>query len=77
MPCTRRWAPDDEEFSIQGRVEHVTDTDVRSAIAAAAGHTIRETDQLFAFNISRCHWAIWENVGQPGTRPFRRKWDAP
>lgn len=69
--------PDDEEFSIEGRAEFIPPGTLWDQIAAAAGHTIRPTDLLFAFQISRCRWAVWENVGQPNTRPIRRRWDAP
>lgn len=69
--------PDDEEFSIEGRVRPVADPALCRMMAGAAGHTTRESDVLFEFAIRRCLWAIWENVGQPDTRPIRRRWLAP
>jgi hypothetical protein len=68
---------DDEEFSIQGHAAPVDDAATRAMLATAAGHTIREHDLAFIFGIQRCLWAIWQNVGQPNTRPIRRRWDAP
>lgn len=68
--------PSDEEFSIRGHAGLVSDANARATMVAAAGHTIRDSDLLFEFNIERCLWAIWENVGQPNTRPIRRGWDA-
>ncbi|MGH9175000.1 MAG: pyridoxamine 5'-phosphate oxidase family protein [Vicinamibacterales bacterium] len=67
--------PDDEEFALTGVAVPVTDAAIREAIVAAAQHTIHATDSLFEFQISRCLHTIWERVGQPDTRPIRRRWD--
>jgi len=67
---------DDEEFLISGRAFYIQDSDLRSAASAAADHIIHDYDLLFEFTIERCLWGIWENVGQPNTRPIRKRWRA-
>lgn len=68
--------PHDEEFSIDGTARRIDDDGTRTALAAVAGHVIRDTDVLFVFDISRCLWAIWEHTGTPDIRVQRRRWDA-
>ena len=66
----------DEEFVITGEVRRVTDDETRVAIAAAAGHTIHDSDWLFEFLVAHCLQGHWEKVGQPDTYPVRQQWRA-
>ena len=43
----------DEEFSITGRARLVTDDATRAAAVAAAGHTVRDIDWIFEYDIER------------------------
>jgi hypothetical protein len=67
--------PSDEEFAITGTVRRVTDSARRAAAVQAARHPTHDEDVLVEFDIERCLWGIWENVGQPDTRPVYRMWD--
>ncbi len=70
---------DDTEFSVRGRATEANDAATRAevvAAAAACGLNIKEHEIVFRFDIERADTAHWENVGQPNTRPVRRKWVA-
>lgn len=65
---------DDEEFVINGSALLDSTAETRLAVHRAAGHVIHDDDFLFELLVERCHWGIWENVGQPDTRPIYRRW---
>lgn len=67
---------DDEEFVINGIAKLDATEQTRALVRQAAGHVIRDHDLLFELLIERCHWGMWENVGQPNTRPIYRRWPA-
>jgi hypothetical protein len=67
----------DEEFQIAGEADEVRDPQERDAVLAAirfGGFDPRHP--IFRLDIERCLWCRWENVGQPDTRPIRRRWRA-
>lgn len=67
----------DEEFSVRGRATEANDAATRAQVVAAASETglnIKDEEIIFRFDIERADTAYWENVGQPNTRPIRRKW---
>jgi hypothetical protein len=64
----------DEEFSLQGFTRLVEDPAEIAAVASAARHVVRPSDDIFEFLIARCRHAYWEHVGQPGTFPVRSGW---
>jgi hypothetical protein len=64
----------DEEFVVNGAARLDSSQELRVAVRQAAGHVIRDDDLLFELLIQRCLWGIWENVGQPDTRPAYRSW---
>ena len=66
---------DDEEFLVEGRASHIDDPEIRAAASAAAPFTVSEEDTPFELSIDKCLWGIWENVGQPNTRPIRKRWE--
>jgi hypothetical protein len=67
----------DEEFQVAGRALEVSDpaecSAVHSAIPFAAFKT---TDPIFQLSIERVLWVYWERVGQPDTKPIRRRWSS-
>lgn len=65
---------DDAEFWVRGQARRVTDDLTRAAVSTAAGHTIRDHDWIFEYDIEEAMMAYWENVGQPDTRPVREFW---
>ncbi|MBI4640431.1 MAG: pyridoxamine 5'-phosphate oxidase family protein [Candidatus Tectomicrobia bacterium] len=66
---------DDEEFQISGQAIEVTDPEERVAVHRAIKFGAYNTeDPIFLLDVERCLWAIWENVGQPNTRPIRKHW---
>jgi hypothetical protein len=65
---------DDAEFLIRGHAERVTDDATRAAVITAAGYTIHDHDWIFEYDIEEAMMAVWENVGQPDTRPVREFW---
>jgi len=34
----------------------------------------QRSDPIFRLSIDRALWVYWERVGQPNTRPVRRRW---
>lgn len=64
----------DEEFVINGAARLDSSEQLRAAVRRAAGHIIRDDDLLFELLVERCHWGVWEHVGQPNTRPIYRAW---
>ncbi len=70
---------DDDEFSVRGRASEANDPSTRSLVveaATASGINTGEREIVYRFDIERADTAHWENVGQPNTRPIRRKWVA-
>ena len=68
---------DDDEFSVRGRATEANDPATRAEVlraASASGLHIGEQEILFRFDIERADTAYWEHVGQPNTRPIRRRW---
>ena len=68
---------DDAEFSVRGRATEANDPATRAevvAAAAACGLNIKEREIVFRFDIERADTTYWENVGQPDTRPVRKRW---
>ena len=65
---------DDEEFVINGVAKLDASEATLTLVRQAASHTIRDTDVIVELLIERCHWGIWEFVGQPNTRPIYRRW---
>jgi len=67
----------DEEFQIAGRAIEVTDPQERAAVHRAIKFAVYNPDDpIFLLDIERCLWVFWENVGQPNTRPIRKRWKA-
>jgi hypothetical protein len=67
----------DEEVQVAGRASEVLEPHERAAVHAAIrfaafGHD----DPIFRLSIERALWVHWERVGQPDTRPVRRRWRA-
>lgn len=65
---------DDEEFYLAGVVREETDPVVKQQAHEDAIFTPQADDPLMAFDIDRCLWSRWINVGQPDTYPERRIW---
>jgi hypothetical protein len=65
---------DDEEFMLTGESSVVSDPRVLAYVTAAAPFVPSPGATLFSFGIDVCLWTIWENVGQPDTRPIREVW---
>jgi len=69
--------PDDEEFQILGAVREVTAADERATVHEAIRFGgFERADPIFELRVERAVWVLWENVGQPDTRPVRRRWPA-
>lgn len=64
----------DDEFYVTGRARRHTDEATRDLVRQAAGHTIRDSDWLFEFDLERAMTAYLEHVGQPGTYAVRQLW---
>lgn len=67
---------DDEEFMLAGIAMRVLDDALCAQIADVAPFDPHSGSLLFELRIHTCHWTIWENVGQPDTRPVREAWRA-
>jgi hypothetical protein len=64
----------DEEFQIAGRAFEVGDAGERAAVHAAIRFAaFGVEDPIFRLAIERALWVFWERVGQPDTRPVRRR----
>jgi hypothetical protein len=64
----------DDEFLIKGRSAAVTDSATRALIMAQGPHFVHADDYFFEYDIELAATTVWENVGKPGTRPIRRRW---
>jgi len=65
---------DDEEFYLAGVVREEGDPTLKQQAHDDAIFTPKAADPLMAFDIQRCLWSRWVNVGQPDTYPQRRVW---
>jgi hypothetical protein len=65
---------DDEEFYLSGVTRQEPDPTIKRQAHEDAIFTPRDEDPLLAFDIDRCLWSRWVNVGQPDTYPERRIW---
>lgn len=69
---------DDEEFQILGRAREVTEPREREQVHQAIRFgAFDRSDPVFELAVERALWVAWENVGQPDTRPIRRRWVEP
>lgn len=66
----------DAEFVVRGRATEVVDGPTRARAIAAASFAVVHGEVLFEFAIELALTTVWENVGQPDTRPIRRRWSA-
>jgi hypothetical protein len=68
-------AASDEELQVAGRATEVVDPAERSAVhEAILFAAFKRSDPIFRLSIERALWVFWERVGQPDTRPVRRRW---
>lgn len=68
----------DEEFQVAGQAAEVHDPVERAVVHAAIPFAaFKTTDPLFRLCIERALWVYWERVGQPDTKPIRRRWVTP
>ncbi len=67
----------DEEFQIAGRGRIVDDAAEHKGVVEAIPFGASDaSDPIFELLIERALWVFWENVGQPGSRPIKRRWSA-
>lgn len=64
----------DDEYLVRGRAVLVTEPAVRAVVVEAAAHVLRPEDWVFGYHIESAATTVWENVGQPNTRPIRQRW---
>jgi hypothetical protein len=65
----------DEELQLAGRASGVLDAGERARVHAAIPFAaFGRSDPIFRLGIERALWVFWERVGQPDTRPVRRRW---
>ena len=70
-------AANDEELQLAGRAVEVGDAGERAAVHAAIPFkAFQKSDPIFRLELERALWVFWERVGQPDTRPVRRRWPA-
>ncbi len=70
----------DAEFVIRARGVEVSDRDHRELFEQGcrdAGVNIEVDGPAFELSIDRVDTTVWENCGQPDTRPIRDRWIAP
>jgi hypothetical protein len=68
---------DDAEFNIRGRATEANDAATHTVVeraAAAVGLNVKPEEVLFRLDIEQAATTHWERVGQPDTRPIRRRW---
>ena len=67
----------DEEFQVSGNATEVIESTERSAVHRAIPFkAFDRVDPIFRLTIDRVLWVYWERVGEPGTKPIRRRWNA-
>jgi hypothetical protein len=64
----------DEELQLGGRGVQVTEPAEIARVQADISFQFDAEDPIFRLTVERCLWGYWENAGQPGTRPVRRRW---
>ena len=74
----------DAEFQVRGRARFVTDAETKTMVLAEGPEAgiqpdgallnLKPEELLFEYDIEEAMMAYWENVGQPDTRPVRKKW---
>jgi hypothetical protein len=70
---------DDAEFVIRGHAVEVSEPDDRALFEAAcreAGVNVEADGPAFELLIDRVDTTVWENCGQPNTRPIRDRWSS-
>lgn len=75
---------DDAEFQVRGRARLVEDAQTKAMVLAEGPEAGRQPDGallnltpeelLFEYDVEEALSGHWENVGQPNTRPVRRRW---
>jgi hypothetical protein len=68
---------DDAEFVIRARAVQISDRSDRQLFEAAcreAGVNVEADGPAFELLIDRVDTTVWENCGQPDTRPIRDRW---
>ncbi len=76
--------PEDDELCIRALAREVSSEDATRALvvgivtASGVGGMVETAshDALFEFDLVRVDVAWWLDIGQPGTRPVRRRWVA-
>ena len=67
----------DEEIQLGGTATEVLDLAERAAVHRAIPFKAFNTaDPIFRLTIDRALWVYWERVGEPSTKPIRRRWKA-
>jgi len=67
----------DEEFQVAGHATEVLDAGERASVHAAIRFgAFNRADPVFHLHVERALWVYWERVGQPDTKPTRRRWSA-
>ena len=67
----------DEEIQLGGTSSEVLDLAERAAVHRAIPFKAFDTaDPIFRLTIDRALWVYWERVGEPSTKPIRRRWKA-
>jgi Pyridoxamine 5'-phosphate oxidase len=67
----------DEEIQVGGSAAEVLDPVERVAVHRAIPFKAFNTaDPIFRLTIDRALWVHWERVGEPTTKPIRRRWKA-
>jgi hypothetical protein len=67
----------DEELQVSGTATEVSAAAERAAVHRAIPFkSFHADDPLFRLDLERALWVHWERVGEPGTRPIRRRWAA-
>jgi hypothetical protein len=68
---------DDAEFNIRGRATEANDAGTHAEVEQAAssvGLNVMPREVIFRLDIEQAATTYWEHVGQPNTRPIRRRW---
>ncbi len=68
---------DDAEFNVRGRGTEANDAATHDEVeraAAAVGLNVKPHEVIFRLDIEQAATTYWEHVGQPNTRPIRRRW---
>ncbi len=76
----------DAEFQVRGRARFIDDAETIAMVLAEGPEAgvqpdgallnLKPEELLFEYDIAEALSGHWENVGQPDTRPVRKKWSA-